>query len=520
MIKDAELLAKEQREISVSEFFEKNRHLLGFDNPAKALLMAVKEFVDNSLDACEEAGILPDIYVSIKKVGEDVFRVTVKDNGPGILKEQVPKVFGKLLYGSKFRGLGSTGKQSRGQQGIGASACILYAQLTTGKPAKIESWVKGREHYKCSLLIDTITNEPIIEKEEVLENGLDKHGVSVTLELKGMYRTVKGPEEYLKETAIANPHAQITFVRPDGTRITFKRGTDKLPVLPKEIKPHPYGIELGTLIKMLKATSSRTLLSFLTTSFSRLGTNVAKEISKISKVPLSLHPYEVTRDQAEKLLKAMQSVKLQRPPTDCLSPIGEEEIIKGLQKEYKCDFVTAISRPATIYRAIPFQVEVGLAYTQDLKQDSQIKLIRYANKVPLFYQQGECAIYKAIVDTDWRRYGLQHTKGNLPIGPVVLVVHLASVWVPFISEGKQAIASYPEIIKEIKLAANEVGRRLKKYLSGIERKRYKEMRIKVFERYSGEVARALSILTEEDEKKTFDIIMRSINMRRGDEHGK
>src|SRR5271165_1030302 len=179
-------MATRQREISVSEFFTKNRHLLGFDNPAKALLTTVKEAVDNSLDACEEAGILPELWVEIREIapvamgksskekagapgdraapaGPSRFRVIVQDNGPGIVKAQIPKIFAKLLYGSKFHRL----KQSRGQQGIGISAAGLYGQLTTGKPVVITSKIgKGRPAYLIHLRIDTKHNQPDVVKEQ------------------------------------------------------------------------------------------------------------------------------------------------------------------------------------------------------------------------------------------------------------------------------------------------------------------------------------------------------------------
>src|SRR5580692_8226858 len=164
----AHTMAAAQRDISVSEFFAKNRHLLGFDNPRKALLTTVKEAVDNSLDACEEAGILPEIWVHIQASGTNRFKIGVQDNGPGILKKQIPLIFGKLLYGSKFHRL----RMSRGQQGIGISAAGMYGVLTTGKPVKIISKVSKRKptHY-YEIQIDTKKNVP-----EILNgkgNGVD-----------------------------------------------------------------------------------------------------------------------------------------------------------------------------------------------------------------------------------------------------------------------------------------------------------------------------------------------------------
>lgn len=500
------------KEVAISEFFEKNSHLLGFDNPTKALMTVIKEAVDNSLDACEEADILPEVIVKVKNVKNDVFQISVEDNGPGIEDKYVKEVFGKLLFGSKFKSLGEAGIQSRGQQGIGISASILYAQLTTGEPALIESKVKNKMHYSCKLTIDTSKNVPIIEDEKKLETVKDQ-GTKITLKIKGVYRKVKGVEDFLKYTSIANPHAQIIFYPPEGSKITFKRAVEKMPKKPKKVKSHPHGVELGTLIKMLGRTSSRTLQAFLVNDFSKVGTTSAIEICKSAKLDPQMRPNAVDRNQASELLNSMQQAKLQRPPTDCLSPIGENNIMEGLKKEYPHEFVAACTRPVAVYRAIPFQVEVGLVYSKQLPTDSAINLIRYANKVPLFYQQSECGTYKGVVKTSWKRYGLTQPSGSLPVGPMVLTVHVASTWVPFISEGKQAIAPYPEIVKEINLALLDIGRKLGKYLSAEQKKYARERRMKIFEKYAEEVAIAVSGLTGKKKEDIMELLKKEISKR-------
>ncbi|MBN2094836.1 MAG: DNA topoisomerase VI subunit B [Candidatus Aenigmarchaeota archaeon] len=503
----------EYKEIAISEFFEKNKHLLGFDNPTKALVTMIKEAVDNSLDACEEAGIHPDIFVSIENVDGSNFRVSVEDNGPGIAPEHAPRVLGKLLCGSKFKSLGEAGIQSRGQQGIGISACVLYAQLTTGKPTHIETKTEDSRMYSFDMGLDTSRNTPIITNEK--NSDVPKpHGLKVVLEMKGVYRKVKGVEDFLKYTSIANPHARIVFVDPEGTKKIFEKVTKELPKKPKPVQAHPYGVELGTLMKMLARTNSRTLFSFLMNDFSKVGGQSAKEICQKAGIDVQVRPNAISRDQAEKLLAAMQAVKLQRPSIDCLSPIGEEELMRGLKSEYPAEFVAACTRPVAVYRAIPFQVEVGLAYLKDAPQDTSSELIRFTNKVPLFYQQSECAIFKAVVKTPWKRYGVPQPSGSLPSAPLVIVVHMASVWVPFISEGKQAIASYPEIIKEIKLAVGEVGRKLQRHISAEKRKYARETRLKVFSKYGEEVAIALSNLTDRNREEILALINKEIEKRR------
>lgn len=494
----AEELAKKQREISVAEFFEKNRHLLGFDNKRKALLTAVKEAVDNSLDACEEASILPDVSVEIVDMGNERFRVTVEDNGPGIVKEQIPKVFAKLLYGSKFHRL----KQGRGQQGIGISASVMYAQLTTGRPAKILSKIapnKPANYFELKL--DTANNKPQILVEEIRE-WEKPHGIKIELDIEGSY--MKGPQsvdEYLKQTAIINPHVTINYVTPKAEQIIFPRATEQLPKQPNEIKPHPYGVELGMLLKMLGNTEYRTLQAFLTNEFSRVGPGTAKELCEKALIQPSISPKKISRDDAEKLINAIKNTSIISPPTDCISPIGEELFEKGLRKEVNAEFYCAVSRKPSVYRGNPFQVEVAIAYGGTQASDGPVNLLRFANRVPLLYQQGACSVFKSVTQTNWKPYGLNQSNGALPNGPVTLAVHIASVWVPFTSESKEAIAHYPEIINEVKLALQEAGRRLQTYVHKKHRVKNQLERANLFERYIPEVADSLARLTGESKEK-------------------
>lgn len=491
-------LAKRQKEISVAEFFTKNRHLLGFDNKRKALLMAVKEAVDNSLDACEEARILPEVSVEIIEMSEFRYKIVVEDNGPGIVKRQIPNIFAKLLYGSKFHTL----KQARGQQGIGISAAVLYAQLTTGRPVKITSRVSKKEPaYYYELNIDTQNNKPVIAKEEAVE-WAKEHGTKVEIDLEAEY--VKGKQsvdEYLKQTAVINPHVTIIYTNPKSEQVIYARATDKLPEESKEIKPHPYGIELGMLMDKLRWTESRTLQSFLTSEFSRVGAGTAKEICEHAAVLPNTRPSEVSRDMAEKILQGIQKTKIIAPPTDCLSPIGEELLEKGLRKEIRAEFYCATSRAPSVYRGNPFILEAACAYGGEIPKEEKSTILRFANRVPLLYQEGACAMTKSIMETNWKPYGLQQSGDSIPIGPVVIVVHMASAWVPFTSESKEAIAHYPEIIKDIKLALQECGRLLGTYV----RKKYRISeqieRANMFEKYIPEVAESLSILAKENKER-------------------
>jgi len=480
-------MAARQREISVSEFFLRNRHLLGFDTPSKALVTAVKEAVDNALDACEEAGILPEIAVQIHNRYGGKWRVVVEDNGPGIVEGQIARIFGKLLYGSKFHKL----SQSRGQQGMGISAAGMYGQLTVGKPLHIISRIEGNElANELYVSIDTAKNRPDIHKKKQLKWDRS-HGTRVSIEMEGHYQ--KGPhsiEVYLKQSAIANPHATFVFRAPNGEEIRFERSIDELPARPSEIKPHPYGIELGRLIQMLSETASRTLLRFLVDEFSSVGKKTATEIIARagSKLTARSYPRHIARAQASALHRAIQHTRISAPRTDCIVPIGEQQLLEGLRKELQADFHAVTTRPAAVYRGNPFQVEVAIAYGRPedpgfelddsghmhqkntarehliARKNEPVRLLRFANRIPLLYQQYSCAITKAVTQTNWRAYGLQYTKGSIPIAPMAILVHVASVWVPYTSESKEAVAPYPEILSEIRLGLQQCGRELAHYL--------------------------------------------------------
>lgn len=599
----AEAMAAKQRDISVSEFFAKNRHLLGFDNPRKALLTAVKEAVDNSLDACEEAGIVPEIWVHMEPAGTNRFKVGVQDNGPGIVKKQIPLIFGKLLYGSKFHRL----RMSRGQQGIGISAAGMYGMLTTGKPVKIISMTSARKpaHY-FEIQIDTKRNQPEIvngkgEGEEIpsgekgqkyiADRGIEwvpelRSGTRVTIELEGRYMRGRGSvDEYLELTAIANPHVTIHYVDPEGNETTYTRSTTEIPKEPVEIKPHPYGIELGQLVTMLKDSTDSTMAQFLTTSFSRVSPGVAQNICTAAKISTRSHPKRIGRQEADALYQAIQNTKISAPATDCISPIGEPLILKGLHQQLPGEFYSAATRPPAVYRGNPFVIEVGLAYggaspTQKVTVDtltealeasdarslrqflittfdgigaagaekitSQAKLgtrqapsklskqeiaqlhdamknvnltegqtmqvLRYANRVPLQFQPAACAITQSVIANNWRSYGLSQARGQLPVGPLTVMVHMASVWVPFTSESKEAIASYPEIMKELRLGLQAVGRKLAVYLNRRKRVQQEGERREIFLRYLGEVASAVASIKEISDRGKKDLYGRLVEV--------
>ncbi len=528
----AQHLAEKQREISISEFFTKNRHLLGFDSPAKALLTTIKEAVDNSLDACEEAHVLPRLLVEIKPLDvtpkgldlaspaappangngarknapamkEERYRIIIEDNGPGIMAEQVPRIFGKLLYGSKFHSL----KQSRGQQGIGISAAGMYGQLTTGKPVVVYTRTSPQTAARrMQILLEMKRNEPVVltDEETIWEV---EHGTRVEITLTGSYkRGQHSVDHYLEQTAIANPHLHLTYVDPRGEKVVYANATTTLPVEAREIQPHPDGVELGLLARMLKDTHCRNLSSFLKEEFCRVGPKTCDQILELAGLPERKSPHKLVQDDVQKLLDALAQTRLPAPPTDCLSPIGEALVMAGLKQGVTADFYTSVTRPAAVYRGNPFLIEVGLAYGGDLPGDELAEVLRFANRVPLLYQNSACVITKAVLTSNWRAYGLQQSKGALPGGPLVILVHIASVWVPFTSESKEAVAHYPEILKEIKLALQEAGRQLQRHIRLRQREKDANLKQSYIQKYIPHIGDALQEILALGAAEREDII--------------
>ena len=477
----AHQLAKEQRDIPVSEFFEQNRHILGFDNPTHSLITAVKEGVDNSLDACEQAGVLPELKVEIGTLGKDELSIAIEDNGPGIVEENVPNVFGRLLYGSRF----GSGKQSRGQQGIGISAAIMYGQLTTGRSAIISTRI-SEEHLatRIAMKLDTRNNRGNVERTEDFvwknENGEPDedgiypekyHGTRVEFAIKGRYREARPSVlEYLKSTAIVNPHAKIIFTNPDKKTFLFDRGSPNLPKLPSQgVKPHPHGVELGQLMRMAHHSKEYQMGHFLRKDLSSMGTKSISDVLIKARLSPYVRPQDITRLEAKALIDAFKTTSIRTPTSGILVPIGPKLIKLGLKQvleEYRPEFYTLpISRTPSVFAGTPFLVEVGMVYGGNLPKDQPVQVLRFANRVPLLYQAGGCAITKAVQGINWRTYGLEQKKGKgTPSGPAIILVHVASTNIPFTSEAKEAIADIEEIKKEIKLALRNNAKTLSRHL--------------------------------------------------------
>jgi len=474
----AEKMASNQKQIAISEFFEKNKHFLGFDSLTRSIITAVKESVDNSLDACEEARILPEIKIRLTKIEgkKDVIELVAEDNGPGVPEKAIGKVFGQLLFGSRFHAI----RQSRGQQGIGITGVVMYSQLTTGKPTSVISKVASESSaVSVKIGLDTRKNKAIKSEQDRIiwedENGgLKEHGLRVTCRMKAKYQRGKqSVYQYLRMTSIVNPHAAITFTDPDGEVHHWPRVTERLPTKVDAIKPHPHGIELGQLQRMLRESKDSRMTVFLRGNFSGVSMRAAKQLCVAAEISEKARPTSLKPDPIRNLLEAFhgeklcegKAVKLLAPPTNCLSPIEEMLIKKGLSKTIDSKFISTMTRAPSVSHGNPFQIEVGLIFGEGMAGDSHVEILRFANRVPLMYQQGGCLLTKAIEKVDWRQYGLEQAGGKgVPKGPAAILVHLASTNVQFTSEAKEALADNEIVFEEGRKAMLEMGRGLRKHL--------------------------------------------------------
>ncbi|HDI13135.1 MAG TPA: DNA topoisomerase VI subunit B [Hadesarchaea archaeon] len=502
----ADELFREFRTHSVSEFFRKNAAMLGYTGKIRSLTTIVHEGVTNSIDSAEEAGILPKIFVAIKRIGDNPehLKVVIEDNASGIPKEYISQVFGKMLAGTKLH----RHMQSRGQQGIGVSGATMFGQITSGRPTTVITSTGNGEIVRAEVMIDVDKNEGKIIKEEKLKGKW--RGTRVEIEAKDVsyMRSRYGPFNYLRMTAIANPHVHITFVEPDGTLTVFENATDRIPDRPKPMPLHPWGIMSDDLLILAKHTKSRNVVNFLSTELSRVSRNKAQEVCRLSGVQPNKKPSQLTWEESERIVSAFKQVKLHAPPTSGLRPIGKTDIESGMRQILHPEFVYAITRPPKVYRGgLPFLVEVGIAYgggagktTENKGENAEgeeevgMELIRFANRAPLIFDQGGCAITTAVKNIDWRRYGVDPTTA-----PLTLFVNVVSAYVPYTSAGKQSVADEPEILAEIRAAIMEAARELKKFLYRKIKIRERKERAGVFEKYLPIIAKKAAKLAGEKE---------------------
>ncbi len=493
----AEEIFKEFRQHSVAEFFKKNRQMLGYSGMTRSLVTIVHEYVSNSLDACEEAGILPEIAVRIAETGESRYRLSVGDNGPGIPKNYIGKVLATILAGTKFHRY----MQQRGQQGIGGSGCTLFSQITTGKPITATSATGTGRGYSCNISLDTVHNKPVITEYKELD------GIQRGLTVEGEFADVKyensdhGVYEYLRRTALSNPHAQIKLTDPTGQEHVFLRAIDAMPLRPKPIRPHPLGLTVNDLIDFAQVSESRKISSFLVDTFSRFSQDKVGEIGSIAKdVDMAKAPKGMTWGDSEALIKAFKQVKWIAPDATSVIPIGEEQVKVAIKNILNPEFMSVVERKPKVFRGgVPFVVEAAVAYggNSGRKTDEGYEgnILRFANRVPLLFDSGTCAVTAAAKSMDWKRYNI-----DIDTQPISVFINVSSVYIPYSGVGKEAISQEDEIVDEIKLAIMEAARGVQRYISGKMQISHETNKYKTIKRYTEQLAKDLADLTGKDKE--------------------
>ncbi len=488
----ADDIFKEFKEHSISEFFKKNRQMLGYSSMVRSLVTVVHEYVTNSLDACEEAGILPDLRVKIDKLGDTRYMVLIEDNGPGIPKNFIGKALATVLAGTKFH----RNVQQRGQQGIGAAGCTLFAQITTGKPIHAVSHTSIDGGYSCDVSIDTMHNKPIVSN--MAQEGAAGHtGLAVSGEFEGVKydNSDHGVYEYLKRTALSNPHVQIHFIDPSGQESTFLRSVDTIPERPKAARLHPLGLAVNDILDLAHASGSNKLSAFLTDTFSRFSQGKVNELKDIVGIDFSMDPKKLTWDDASKLVEGFKKVKWIAPESAHIVPIGKKYIELTLKNIINPEFMNVVERKPSVFKGgFPFIVEAAIAYggSSGRQTDNGYtgNIMRFANRVPLLFDTGSCGITEAVKQIQWKRYGI-----DMDNQPVSVLVNISSVYIPYSGVGKEAISPEEEIVDEIKLALMDAARNIQHYIHGKQQLNYDTNRYKTIMRYTNQLSQNLSELT-------------------------
>jgi DNA topoisomerase-6 subunit B len=493
-------------EISASDFFYRNRDIAGFTNPSRAIFAAIRELVENSLDATESQKIPPDIYVRLSFEGEasrdtQIYKLRVEDNGSGIQPRFIPSAFGQVLYGSKYKL-----KQTRGTFGLGGKMAVLYGQIMTHQPAYVTSSTGLAKVYSFKLMIDIQRNRPVILERKVLINKERWRGTIVEFALEGDYLRAKSKIlDYFKQTAMVNPYANLTFVDPKGRLYKFTRATTDMPDPPKETEPHPYGVDVELLQRLIQVTPYRNMSEFLKQHFHRVGDITAQKFLEFSGLRPSKNPKRLSHEEIVRLMQNLKKFKEFLPPdASCLSPLGEELLKAGILKELKPEYLVVNQRKPSTYAGHPFIIEMGIAYGGEIPRKGSFIVYRFANKIPLLYDEASDVSFRVINSMNWRRYKVS------PDMPIAIVVHICSTKVPYKTVGKEFIADRPEVRREVANALREVARQLHRFLSKREHVDREKRRLSIFAKYLPKIAQFSSSLAGKEKLPDVKKLIKSV----------
>lgn len=458
---------------STASYFAANLQQIGFSTPTKAVLTTIKEAVDNALDACEEKGILPEIWIEVEKLGSgtmkntDHLRILVKDNGPGIEVDDIPKVFGEYLASSKF----GRGRCSRGVQGIGISASVTWAQTTSAQGVKVVSKTKKmKKAFSCVVEVDIKNNKGIVKNSK---NNIEvdyPHGVIVefTLDGKVQLNGDAGILSYLTGTSLVNPSLTLHYKLPDQDSVTIKRVSNDLQSIPPAVEPHPHTMKLGEFISHAGIFSGMKTRQWLKTSFSRVGDSSIKDLVNkgLNKKILDKNVEALNNEEKKELYAKVQDIELLPPSTRSVRQIGEENLAKSIQRMGEVDFFAVVSRKPTICDFKPVQIEIAVARLKDKsgENDSSVQVLRFANLVPLQFDKKACVTVQALESVNWKAYGLNQPKESLPTGPYIFAISIVSPFIKFKNASKETIDASEELMQEIRLALIQAGQKLSKFV--------------------------------------------------------
>ncbi|MDV3278196.1 MAG: DNA topoisomerase VI subunit B [Nitrososphaerales archaeon] len=372
----------------------------------------------NSFDACEMAGTPPDVYVRMisENPSPDIpdpkpYRLTVTDNGPGVAPQHVPSAFGKVFYGSKY-----VLRQSRGMFGLGGTMAILYGQITTNKPVVITTSHDGKKKHTFEMIIDIGENRPVVLKRSSSEAD-GTTGTRVDVALEGDYlRASQKIGDYFKQTALVASYANITFIDPLGQVTFYERATSSMPIPPKETLPHPHGIDVEAFKRIVKLSEEHDMKTFMVSHFHRVGERIATRFLEFAGISPRLPPKRLNNNQIVAMVDALQRFPdFLQPDAAVLSPVGEQILLAGVNKELQPEFSTVVARPPSSYSGFPFLVEVAVVYGGKILQPG-IKLFRFANRIPLLYDESSDVSFEVVnEELDWRRY---HVPQEAPVGVI------------------------------------------------------------------------------------------------------
>ncbi len=460
--------------ISPADFFYRNKSVAGFDNPARALYTAIREILENSVDACEEGGVTPEIKLSLADEGDGIYHLRIEDNGIGIPKHEIAKCFGTAFYGSKY-----VHKQGRGRFGLGGTMAILYGQATTHRSFTVTSSTGNDRATTLSMRINIEKNTPQIISNHDGETPKRWRGTVLEFSLEGDWVRAKSKVlDYMRQSAVIAPYARLEFRDPDEHLHLFERVTQKMPPPPKEVLPHPRGVDAEMLTRLIGKTDANNMASFLSKHFHRVGKKTAERFLGFARVEAGLNPKSLPYDELVRMARCMKEFEGFLPPdARCLSPLGPDLMEAGIKRVLNPEYVAVNERPPSSYSGHPFIVECGAAYGGSVPKTDGFLLYRYANRIPLLYDAYSDVSFKVVQSVNWSRYKLR------PTMPVAFFIHVVSTKIPFKTLGKEYIAAIPEIEHEIKLGLMECGRMLARYLRRKERIERQDRRMDHYRRY-------------------------------------